>query len=128
MQPYHFIIFGINRRCPLRKIMNNRDCWNVYRFSCLISIKSVICQVDTNCSPFQSLSMISFHIRLERLKLTYYSLISNFSRYLFKTANGKNITEHKPIKHYFVMSRKWLPCSFKQSLRELQQGILPLKV
>ena len=23
-----------SERCPLRKIMNNRDCWNVYRFSC----------------------------------------------------------------------------------------------
>ena len=23
-----------SKRCPLRKIMNNRDCWNVYRFSC----------------------------------------------------------------------------------------------
>ena len=22
-------------RCPLRKITNNRDYWNVYRFSCL---------------------------------------------------------------------------------------------
>ena len=34
----HFYIFGINHRCfrkmPVKKIMNNCDCWNVYRFSC----------------------------------------------------------------------------------------------
>ena len=29
--------------------------------------------------------MLPFYIRLERLKLTYYSLISNFSKYYFKT-------------------------------------------
>ena len=44
-----------------------------------------ICQIDTNCSPFQWLNLLPFHIRFERLKLTYYSLISNFSRYFFKT-------------------------------------------
>ena len=36
--------------------------------------KSVICQIDANYSPFQSLNMLPFHIRLERLKLIYYSL------------------------------------------------------
>ena len=39
MQSCHFNIFGINHGCfrkmSLRKIMNKRDCWNVYRFSCL---------------------------------------------------------------------------------------------
>ena len=44
-----------------------------------------ICQIDTNCSPFQWLNLLPFHIRLERLKLTYYSLVSNFPRYFFKT-------------------------------------------
>ena len=37
MQSSHFNIFGIkyaSERCPLRKITSNRDCWNVYRFSC----------------------------------------------------------------------------------------------
>ena len=37
MQSSHFNIFGIkyaSERYPLRKIMSNRDCWNVYRFSC----------------------------------------------------------------------------------------------
>ena len=35
----------------------------------LTSTKSVICQIDTNCSPFQSLSMLPFHIRLQCLTL-----------------------------------------------------------
>ena len=35
--------------------------------------KSLICQIDANCSPFQSLDMLPFHIRPARLKLTYYS-------------------------------------------------------
>ena len=49
------------------------------------SIKSVICQIDANCSPFQSLSMLPFHIMSERLKLIYYSLIPIFSKYHFKS-------------------------------------------
>ena len=51
----------------------------------LTSTKSLICQIRANCSPFQSLNMLPFHIRLERLKLIYYSLISNFSKYYFNT-------------------------------------------
>ena len=51
----------------------------------LTSTKSVICQKDVNCSKFYSPNWLLFHIRAERLKLTYYSLISNFSRYYFKT-------------------------------------------
>ena len=51
----------------------------------LTSIKSVICQIDVNCSPFQSLNIVLFHIRAEYLKSTYYSLISIFSRYYFET-------------------------------------------
>ena len=35
----------------------------------LTSTKSVICQIDTNCSPFQSLNMLPFHIRLRCLTL-----------------------------------------------------------
>ena len=46
--------------------------------------KYVICQIDPNCSRFQSLNMLPFHMRLERLKLTYYCLISNLSVYYFK--------------------------------------------
>ena len=53
----------------------------------LTSTKSVICQIDTNCSPLQSLNIITFHIRLERLKLIYYSLKSKFSKYFFKYAH-----------------------------------------
>ena len=51
----------------------------------LTSTDSVISQIDVNCSPFQSLTMVPFHIRLESLKLIYYSLISHFSLYCFKT-------------------------------------------
>ena len=46
--------------------------------------KSVIFQEDANHSPFLWLNMLPFHVRLERLKLTYYSLISFFSKYYFK--------------------------------------------
>ena len=50
------------------------------------SNKSVIYQIDANCPPFQSLNMLPFHIRPERLKLTHYSLISKFSRCYFKAS------------------------------------------
>ena len=58
--------------------------WNEY-LHYLTLPKSVTCQIDANCSPFQSLNIFPFHIRLERLKLIYYSLISNLSKYYFKT-------------------------------------------
>ena len=35
----------------------------------LTSTKSVIFQIDANCSPLQSLNMLPFHIRVESLKL-----------------------------------------------------------
>ena len=44
----------------------------------------MIWQIDANCSPFQSLKLFLFHLRLERLKLIYYGLISTFSKYSFK--------------------------------------------
>ena len=62
------------------------------------AIKSVICQI-ANCSPFHSIHtsplicspnqetgfyMITASV-LKRLKLIYYGLISNFSKYYFKT-------------------------------------------
>ena len=37
----------------------------------LLSTTSVICQIDATCSPFQSLNMRPFHIRLERLQLEH---------------------------------------------------------
>lgn len=43
------------------------------------------CEIEANCSQFQSLNVLPFYIRLERLKLTGYSLISVFSRYFFTT-------------------------------------------
>ena len=45
----------------------------------------MICQIETNCSPVQSLNMLPFHIRLKHLKLTFYSLISNFPGSYLKT-------------------------------------------
>ena len=47
-------------------------CRNLNEHHCyLILTTSVIWQIDTNCSPPQSLNMFPFHIRLERLKLIY---------------------------------------------------------
>ena len=37
----------------------------------LISTTSVIWQIEANCSPYASLNMLPWHIRLERLKLIY---------------------------------------------------------
>ena len=51
----------------------------------LTTTESVIYQIDTNCPLFQSLNMHLFHKKLERLKLIYYGLILNFSKYYFKT-------------------------------------------
>ena len=51
----------------------------------LTSSKSMIFQIDTNYSAFELLDMLLFRIRLECLKLTYYSLKSNFSKYRLKT-------------------------------------------
>ena len=45
----------------------------------------MICQIDANRSPFHSPNMLPFHIRLECLKLIYYGLISNFSKYYLET-------------------------------------------
>ena len=54
------------------------------RYYYFTSTKAVICQTD-DFSPFQSLNMLPFHIGLECFKLIYYGLISNFSKYYFKT-------------------------------------------
>ena len=51
----------------------------------LTSTKSVICQKNVNCSPFQVINILPFHIKVEPLKLIYYNLISGFSKYYFKT-------------------------------------------
>ena len=49
------------------------------------STKFVIRQIDVNCCLVQSLNMLPFHIRPERLKMTCYNFIANFSRCYFKT-------------------------------------------
>ena len=51
--------------------------------SYLTSTKSVIFQINLNCNSLTLLNMLPFHIKLERLKLIYYSLILNFSQYYF---------------------------------------------
>ena len=43
-------------------------------------------QIETDFSPFQSLNLLPIYIRLEHLKLTYYILISIFSKYSLKQA------------------------------------------
>ena len=51
----------------------------------LISTKSMICHINTNFSPSQSVNMLPFHISLKHLKLIFYGLISSFFKYYFKT-------------------------------------------
>ena len=51
----------------------------------LTSTKSVISQIDANCSPFHSLNTLPFHIRLENLKLIKDSFILISSKYYFQT-------------------------------------------
>ena len=72
-----------NKICPLLSFMTDSKYlgtiqiwWNLNEhYFYLTSTKSVIFQIDANCSPFQSLNMLPFHIRL----------VSNVSRYFFKT-------------------------------------------
>ena len=66
----------------------------------LNSTKSVIWQIDANCSPPSSLNMLPFHIRPECLKLTHYSLISDFTRYYFKTGTLCLLFWYS---HYFLL-------------------------
>ena len=54
----------------------------------LTSTKSVICQIDPNCSPFQLLNMLLFYIRLELLKLIFYRLIYFFLYITLKLAHS----------------------------------------
>ena len=61
---------------------------------------SKICQIDTNCSPFHSLNMFPSRIRLEHLKLIYYSLISIFFKHHFKTSTFSSFSYlhmHAPL-------------------------------
>ena len=90
--------------------LNEHQCY-------LTSTKSVIFQIDANFSPFQSLNMVPFYIRLERLKLIYYGLISNFSKYYFKTGTLSSL--------YFLFS-----CSYIFTALEFESNyfnILSLK-
>ena len=61
--------------------------WNLteHGYYYLISTTSVIWPIDANCSPFQSLNMLPFHIRFRTLKVNLLSLISIFSKYYFKS-------------------------------------------
>ena len=67
-----------------RALGSTRTWWNLNKCHHYLTLtKSVICQIDANCSPFQLLSLLPFHIRLEGLKLTYYSLLWILSKYDF---------------------------------------------
>ena len=59
-------------------------CWNLNKHYYLISTTPVIWQVDTNCSPFQSLNILPFHIRFRMFKTNLLGLIPNVSKYYFK--------------------------------------------
>ena len=65
LQSCHLIylksITDVLERCPLREIMNNRDCWNVYRFSCL-----VYKWLELNSKIFRELPMINYKLSLSR--------------------------------------------------------------
>ena len=71
-----------NKICPLP----SSTCFQQHCHDWLLfpSTKSAICQIDANCSLFQSFNMLLFHIRLEYIKLIYYGLVSVFSKYYFK--------------------------------------------
>ena len=45
----------------------------------------MICQIDANCSQFQLLGCASLSHQARTLKLIYYGLVSNFSKYYYKT-------------------------------------------
>ena len=67
-----------------RALGSTRTWWNLNKCHHYLTLtKSVICQIDANCSPFQLLSLLPFHIRLEGLKLTYYSLLWILFKYDF---------------------------------------------
>ena len=80
------ISFSFTRFCYYRKHPNNDNkfcsllcstCFKQHFHDCF--------QIDPNCSPFQSLNILSFHIRHERLKVIRNGLISHFLKYYFKT-------------------------------------------
>ena len=73
--PFHY-----TNQVQIRQIWQNLNEHYYY----LTLTKSVICQMDANCSPFQWLNMLPFHIRLEHLKLIYQSLVSTFFKCYFK--------------------------------------------
>ena len=54
-------------------------------FYYLISVSSVIWEIDTNFSLFQTLNILLLTIRLELFKTNLLGLISKFSKYYFKT-------------------------------------------
>ena len=86
--PYHLLLSSNRTFMTDSQYLDTIQIWwnlNVHHFCILLSTKSMVCQIDSNCSIFQSLNMLPFHIRLELLQLIYYSLISIFSKYHFKT-------------------------------------------
>ena len=88
------ISFSSTCFCHYRKYLNNDNIslgtvqiWqNLNELHYYLTLtKSVICQIDGNCSLCQWLNMLPFKVKLKRLKLIYFSLISIFSKFQFKT-------------------------------------------
>ena len=82
---YYFILASRSTLMTDSKYLGTIQIWqnlNEHHYY-LTSTTSVISQIDANCSPFNLLNMLPIHIRLERLKLTYDSLITNFPKYHF---------------------------------------------
>ena len=56
-------------------------------------------QIAANCSPFESLNMLPFHIKPERDQ----KIVKARGLNEIKPPNGKMFQKYKPIWHYFVM-------------------------
>ena len=82
---------------------------------CLTSTKSVICQVAPNCSPFQLLNMLSFHVRLECLKLSQFNI--NYFKKSLK--NQHNILGHTTIEIKIKMMNQTnaFSCDFRSKIK-----------
>ena len=77
--PHVSVITGNILITIIRSARYHQVLWNLNEhFYHLTSIKSVICKLNPNYSPFQSLNILPCHITLECLKLTYYSLVAFF--------------------------------------------------
>ena len=58
LQSCHFNICGINHRCFREIIMNNRDCRNIYRFSCFVLISEPKIKLNLNFYKYSAITRI----------------------------------------------------------------------